>query len=149
MALNSPNTSGFLPNLYSSPYGSMSQWGMGNPYMQSADQLWSNYQDQDPFFGAANFNGTPGAPGTGDSSGDKGKAFLGLVQGIGGAYMGMQQYGLAKKMFAENKRQYEQNYAAQRQMTNAQLEDRQRARIAANPGAYQSVGEYMNQYGIK
>lgn len=74
---------------------------------------------------------------------------LGAAQGIGNAWLGMKQYGLAQDMFKENKRQYNQNYAAQRQSTNTRLEDRQRARVASNPGAYQSVGDYMNQNRIK
>ncbi len=74
---------------------------------------------------------------------------LGAAQGIGNAWMGMKQYGLAQDMFKENKRQYNQNYAAQKSMINSQLQDRQRARVASNPGAYQSEAEYMNQNRIK
>jgi len=74
---------------------------------------------------------------------------LGGLQALGGAFMGMKQYGLAKQQLSEGKRQFNLNYDAQRSTTNAQLEDRQRARLASNPGAYQSVGTYMNQYGIK
>ena len=74
---------------------------------------------------------------------------LGAAQGIGNLYMGMQQYGLAKKALAQSKEQFDKNYAAQRTTTNASLEDRQRARVASNAGAYQSVGEYMNQNGIR
>lgn len=71
--------------------------------------------------------------------------------GLGAAanlWMGMKQYGLAKKSLAENKRQFEMNYAAQSKLTNAQLEDRQRARVASNPGGYESVGSYMNRNGV-
>jgi hypothetical protein len=86
--------------------------------------------------------GTKEAPGWG-----------GLAVGAGSAlmsgFMGMQQYGLAKKQLAESKRQFDMNWGAQRQMVNSQLEDRQRARVASNPGAYQSVGSYMSQNGIK
>ena len=74
---------------------------------------------------------------------------LGLATGIGNLYMGMQQYGLQKKMFEENQRQYNQNYAAQRTLTNARQEDRQRARVAANPGGYESVGDYMARNAIR
>ena len=76
-------------------------------------------------------------------------AALGLGQGLLQGYQGMQQYGMAKKQFKESKRQYEQNYAAQRALTNASLEDRQRARVASNSGAYQSVSEYMDKHGVK
>lgn len=74
---------------------------------------------------------------------------LGAVQGLGGLYLGMQQYNLAKDALANSKAQFERNYAAQKAMTNANLEDRQRARVASNAGAYQSVGDYMSKNGIK
>lgn len=61
----------------------------------------------------------------------------------------MKQYGLAEDAFKENQRQFNINYAAQKSLTNSQLEDRQRARVASNPTGYQSVGDYMNQNGIK
>jgi hypothetical protein len=74
---------------------------------------------------------------------------LGGAQALGGLYLGMQQYNLAKESLANSKAQFERNYAAQRTTTNAALEDRQRARVASNAGAYQSVGDYMAQNGVK
>lgn len=74
---------------------------------------------------------------------------LGAANGIFNAWMGMKQYGLAKQSLAEGKRQFGLNYDAQRTTTNAQLEDRQRARVASNAGAYQSVGDYMSANGVK
>lgn len=73
---------------------------------------------------------------------------LGITQGLGNAWMGMKQYGLAKDQLAQSKKQFEMNYAAQQKTTNLALEDRQRARVASNPGAYQSVGDYMKKNGI-
>lgn len=89
-----------------------------------------------------------GMIGTKDQPGWGGMA-LGTASALGNAFMGMQQYGLAKKTLAENQRQFQANYDAQRQTTNTALEDRQRARVAANPGAYQSVGDYMRENGVK
>jgi hypothetical protein len=127
----------------------------------------TDYTGQDPIVNAAAMSTvTPGGGGsildqfkslpwltTKDSSGVTTQGWggigLGAVQGLSNAFMGMQQYNLAKQQLEEGKRQYDQNYSAQRSTTNAQLEDRQRARVAANPGAYQSVGDYMNQYGVK
>lgn len=86
---------------------------------------------------------------SGMTTGGWGSTALGAAQGLGNLYMGMQQYGLAKKALAQSKDQFEKNYAAQRTTTNASLEDRQRARVASNAGAYQSVGEYMNKNGIR
>ena len=74
---------------------------------------------------------------------------VGALGGIAKTYMGMKQYGLAVDQLNESKRQYDANYAAQRTTTNASLEDRQRARVASNSGAYQSVGDYMNKNGVK
>jgi hypothetical protein len=88
-------------------------------------------------------------PKTGMKTDGWGSLALGAAQGLGGLYMGMQQYNLAKETLANNKAQFERNYAAQKTTTNANLEDRQRARVASNAGAYQSVGDYMAQNGVK
>lgn len=81
---------------------------------------------------------------------DYGGLALGGAQALGNLFMGMKQYGLAKDIFNENKAQFSQNYAAQRGLTNARLEDRQNARLAANGGTgYRSVGDYMATYGVK
>ena len=73
---------------------------------------------------------------------------LGGLQGLGNLYMGMKQYGLAKDQLAFQKDSFNKNFAVQKQLTNSQLEDRQRARVASNAGAYQSVGDYMKQNGV-
>lgn len=87
-----------------------------------------------------------------DSSGMKTNgalgAGLGIAQGLGSAYMGMRQYGLAKDQLAFQKSAYNKNYAAQRQSTNTGLQDRQAARVASNSGAYESVGSYMDKNRI-
>ena len=74
---------------------------------------------------------------------------LGAAQGLMDGYMGLQQLGMAKKSFKENQRQFNLNYDAQRRTTNSALEDRQRARLASNAGAYESVGSYMDRNGVK
>lgn len=78
-----------------------------------------------------------------------GNMALGALQGIGGAYMGMKQYGLAKDALAQSQNQFNLNYNAQRQSTNTQLEDRQRARVAATDGRAESVDSYMERNRIK
>jgi hypothetical protein len=89
-----------------------------------------------------------GMVGTKESPGWGGMA-MGAASGIASAYMGMQQYGLARDTLNQHKAEYAANYDAQKRTTNASLEDRQRARVASNAGAYQSVGAYMAQNGIK
>jgi hypothetical protein len=74
---------------------------------------------------------------------------LGGIQGAANLFMGMQQYGLAKKQLSESRRQFDLNYGAQKQSTNTRLEDRQNARVASNPGAYQDTASYMAKNGIK
>lgn len=106
--------------------------------------LWGSMQQG---FNDSGFLQQRNADGT--TSGGWGTAGLGVLQGLGSAYMGMKQYGLAKDAFAENKRQFGLNYDAQRTTTNSALEDRQRARVASNAGAYESVGNYMDRNGIK
>lgn len=71
-----------------------------------------------------------------------------LLQGAGGlaqSWLGMQQLDQAKEQFAFEKDAFQKQYNNQVQLTNANLRDRQSARVAAAPGAYQSVGDYMNQ----
>ena len=70
------------------------------------------------------------------------------MQGLGNSYMGMKQFGLAEDALKEQKRQFNINFDAQRKTTNSQLSDRQRARVASNPGAYASEADYMKQWGI-
>jgi hypothetical protein len=69
---------------------------------------------------------------------------LGAASGLMNGFVGMQQMGLFKDQLAQGKRQFDINFGAQQKLTNSRLEDRQRARVAANPSAYQSVGDYMN-----
>lgn len=73
----------------------------------------------------------------------------GLAQAGFGAFQGNKQLSMAQDRFDESKRQFDANYAAQRQSTNTQLEDRQRARVASNPTAYQPVSEYLDKNRIK
>lgn len=74
---------------------------------------------------------------------------LGAAGGAANLFMGMQQYGMAKDALSQAKDQFNKNYAAQQTTTNSALSDRQNARNAANPGAYQSTADYMAQNGIK
>jgi hypothetical protein len=74
---------------------------------------------------------------------------LGGVSALGNLYMGMKQYGLAKDQLNFQKSSFERNWEASKSTTNSALEDRQKARVASNPGAYESVGSYMGKYGIK
>lgn len=150
-------------------YGSMANYGASN--MPVATGLGTSGD----WSGAANWGGSPampgqfsistpsalsppipgggkswwdGAIGTKEAPGWGGLA-LGAASGLASGFMAMKQYGLAKETLEQNRKQFETNFAAQKGLTNANLEDRQRARVASNAGAYQSVGDYMAQNGVK
>lgn len=73
---------------------------------------------------------------------------LGAMSSLFSGYMASEKLNLAQEQFDFQKKAYEQNYAAKRSATNSALEDRQRARVASGNN-YESVGDYMNKYGIK
>ena len=79
-----------------------------------------------------------------------GMALTGLnaLTGVAGAYIGWQQFKTAQDSLKENKRQFNLNYEASKKNYNTTIEDRQRARVASNPNAYQSVSSYMSKNGI-
>lgn len=89
--------------------------------------------------------GTKEAPGWGGMA-------LGVGSGLASAYMGMQQYGLARDTLNQHKAEYAANYDAQKRTTNASMEGRQRALIGSSGGTnanYQSVSDYMAKNGIR
>ena len=72
----------------------------------------------------------------------------GLLQGAGSiaqSILGWGQLGEAKRQNAFTQDAWQKQYDNQATLTNASQRDRQSARVAAAPGAYQSVGEYMQQ----
>ena len=87
------------------------------------------------------FRGTPEKQGWGGLA-------IGTLGGAANLYMGLQQYNLAKQALATTQEQMNRNYEAQKKTTNAEMEDRQRARVASNPTGYVSVADYMNQNRI-
>lgn len=100
--------------------------------------------------GAFNFGGAGGGSGFNLGNFGSGLAGAGNILGsIGGFYLGMKQYKMAKQQLAESKRQFNLQFNAQKGLINTRLEDRQRARVASNPNAYVSVGEYMDKHGVK
>ena len=150
---------------YQSPYASFGNYG--SPLIQNQDYLSQLDNQVSPLFSTdysmggnlpvsplgeaastgpglmsmSSFLGNAQMPGWGGLA-------LGAAQGLMSGFMGMQQYGIAKDALKENKRQFSKNFQAQRTTTNSALEDRQRARIASNPDAYESVGDYMKRNGV-
>lgn len=84
---------------------------------------------------------------------DGGKGWGGLALGAANsllsAFMGMKNYGLAKDQFNFQKDSWQKEYDAQKGLTNASLEDRQRRRVAENPSLAQDTASYMAKYGVK
>lgn len=106
-----------------------------------------DYWKGDGFFGQKSmFGGTDTT--TGATTKGWAPTALGIGQAIMGGIQGKQAMKLAQDQFKESKRQFDLNYNAQRQSINTDLEDRQRARVASNSGAYQSVSDYMNNNRI-
>lgn len=74
----------------------------------------------------------------------------GIAQAVMGGINGKRQLGLAEDSLKQSKREFDLNYGAQRQTTNTQLEDRQRARVASSPsGGYESVSTYLDKNRIR
>jgi hypothetical protein len=150
----------FNPNSLNFGYSPMVNSGYGGAadFTDIAQSQASNFMGANPGAGVGGGGGfldslsnwwSGGKDASGMTTNGAGGTVLGIAQGLGNAYMGMQQFGLAKKALKQGKEQFDKNYAAQKQTTNASLEDRQRARIASNADAYESVGSYMNRNGIK
>ena len=77
------------------------------------------------------------------------KSGIGLVTGGLGAWNGFQQNKLMKESMAQQAGQFREQMNLSKQNINRNLEDRQRARVASNPNAYESVDSYMKKYGVK
>lgn len=70
---------------------------------------------------------------------------INALTGLTSAYLGWKQMNLAQDQLQQNKKIFNLNFQQQANTVNRDLEDRQRARVASNPGAYESVGDYMNK----
>lgn len=134
----------------------------GNPQQQQP-QLAPGGFNPSQAYGGINYGGTNSQPGfqpsllqritgfTNPDDGSETQGFGGLAlntfSGLASTYLGMKQFGLAKDALKQNKRQFNLNFNAQAKLTNAQLEGKQRAQVAANPNA-ESVESYLKKYAI-
>lgn len=92
------------------------------------------------------FGGTN--PTTGISTGGWAPIALGGGQALFGALQGNKATKLAENQFKESVRQFDLNFNAQRKSINTELEDRQRARVASNAGAYEPVDDYLKKNAV-
>lgn len=83
------------------------------------------------------------------NNGDLLKAGMGLVTGGLGAWNGMQQNSLMRDNMRQQQSQFREQMDISKSNLNSKYEDRQRARVASNPQAYESVDSYMKKYGVK
>ncbi len=135
-------------NLTANPNYTIPNWGQGSTYGNLNYALTG--ETIDPNILKAFNNKTV----LGDVSNfSKGVAGLQTLGNVMGAWNGYQQNKLAKKQLAFQKDSFNKQYAAQRNLTNSQLEDRQRNRVYQNEQTGRtgtmSVAEYMDKYGIK
>lgn len=89
--------------------------------------------------------GTKDAPGMGN-------LLLGTAQAGLGAFLGMKQYGLAKKQFEFQKDAWNKEYEINKNLTNERLETRQNRRNAEKGVTgmnTQDTASYMARYGVK
>lgn len=73
------------------------------------------------------------------------------IQGAGAlasSWIGYENVKLGRKQLAENQRQFDMNWEAQKNLTNADLRDRQMRRMAESSTAA-PVNEYMAAYGVR
>lgn len=89
--------------------------------------------------------GTPDKQGWGDLA-------LGAVKTGLGAFIGMKQYGLAKKQFEFQKNAWNKEYEINKNLTNERLETRQNRRNAESGVSgmkFDDTASYMSKYGVK
>lgn len=98
------------------------------------DKGWNWFSSKDPKTGQVQ----AGALGEG----------IGAFTGIANAYLGWQQFNLAKDQMAQNKKIFNLNFSTQAQTLNTEMADRQRVRVARGSGA-ESVDSYMAKNSIK
>lgn len=135
-------------------FGSMTGWNQPPQQQQQGVNLVPGTNVNDLYnFNAGRGSMPVGSPEDGGmpffGEGEMGQFGLQAGQGIFNGWLGMQKLDLAKNELRENKRQFDMNWGAQKNLTNSRLEDRQRARNAANKGGHQSTDEYMSRHGVK
>lgn len=154
---------GAAASLFPSDYGDLGNQGVNSALGFQAPSAWGGSLGSNvPSFSLPAFGGGA-AQGAGNgvlnslrSSGFLGQEgqqgwgglALGALSSLGSTFLGMKNYGLAKDSLNQSREQFDKNYAAQRSTINTQLEDRQRARVAATGGTAESVDSYLQRNRI-
>ena len=138
-----PTTNNFLSGI-----GNQTTGGSGGLGLTSAASTAANGADQaGTFSGLDDFLFGSTNPQTGETTGGAAAPLVGLGQGIFNGFLGNKQLNLAKDQFEQRKNEFRKNFRAQAKRTNAQIRDRQRARLANDPSR-RSVEEAVAQDGI-
>lgn len=140
----------FSQNDLTPSWSQMGNWG--GPATTLGGRLqegWNSFTNKAANAGSALANSGPvksfmNMPGT-----DQLMAVAGAANAINNIWQGMNQSKMAKKQFNLAQQQWNTTWNAQKNLVNSEMSDRQRARVASNPNAYQSVDKYMSQYGVK
>ena len=111
-------------------------WGFGNnPTTQLVNNTGSDWFSRNNLFGDKNQIGVL-------------DGIFGIGKGLMDGWLGMEKLDLAKDSLNFQKDAFSKQFENQRTLTNAELRDRQNARVASNPTAYQSVDDYMKANGV-
>lgn len=137
--------SGGAGNLFGNLFGGGAQNNMSFG-TQAGNLLSAPAEGPGLFSRQSMFGGTDAS--TGISTGGWAPVALGAGQALFGALQGNKATKLAENQFKESVRQFDLNFNAQRKSINTELEDRQRARVASNPGAYEGVSEYLKKNAV-
>jgi hypothetical protein len=157
---NDPAVNGYLPVAPDVPaYGVPSQTspqysgfgGYGNdPSVGSMGgfSLGDNFNSALSDFKGMNWIGTQKDPGILPTG-------LGIGQNLLNTWLGMQQYGLAKKGFDESQRRYNQDFAVQKGLVNERLHTRATGSASArgfsnnSADSQRMVADHLAKYGVK
>lgn len=132
--------SGYSPNVLATPQQPIS--GVNFDAMYSGQESAFSQQPQ-------SITDTIGAGIGSMSFGQKATALGGVAKGVFDAYNAFKMGKLAKEQFNFTKMNTNRNFEASANTTNAQLADRQAARVARDPKQFASVSDYMSKYGVK
>jgi len=149
-----PQSIGMANGNFADPYAGMVSWSYDNPVMGTNAALAG--LDISQTMPANLIAPTEYVPGLADKlrnfNSQYGSTIMGGLQGaagLWGAFNGMQQNKLVKQQMANSLNQWNKNYANQVAAYNTRLEDRQNARLGANPNAYESTDSYMAKNRLK
>ena len=149
-----PQSIGMANGNFTDPYAGMASWSYDNPATGTNAALAG--LDISQTMPANLMASTEYVPGFADKLRDFNSQYgstimsgLQAAGGLWGAYNGSQQNKLIKQQMANSLNQWNKNYANQVAAYNTRLEDRQNARLGANPNAYESTDSYMAKNRLK